>query len=109
MRVCLAKAPSLGTVGSAAWLTVTERDLRLIVVRSGRHTFYALSRICTHGAQVVSFVSKRRVIMCNNHNHSVFGLDGRVIKGPAPTPLASYPVHLRAGWLEIEISRGDGV
>ena len=47
-----------------------------------------------HGGQTVSYNRKRHLLQCNNFNHSNFGLDGSVIKGPAETSLKSYPVRL---------------
>jgi cytochrome b6-f complex iron-sulfur subunit len=101
--VDLAQAPSLAEVGDAAFLVNAERQLELILVRTAPDRFVALSRNCTHGGQVVSYARKRGVIICNNYNHSVFSLDGQVVKGPAGTPLKSYPVTLKDGRLQIAV------
>ncbi|HSW00887.1 MAG TPA: Rieske 2Fe-2S domain-containing protein [Sedimentisphaerales bacterium] len=92
LAIDLTKAVSLGDVGNAAWITHEGKGLKLIVVRSGKDEYCVLSRLCTHGGQTVSYNRKRRLLQCNNYNHSNFGLDGRVVKGPAPTPLKSYAV-----------------
>jgi len=92
LTIDLTKATSLGEVGGAAWITDEGKGLKLIVVRAGEDEYCVLSRLCTHGAQTVSYNPKRRLLQCNNFNHSNFGLDGSVVKGPAPTPLKSYPV-----------------
>ena len=90
----LGKAPSLGEVGNAAYITNEERSLKLILVRTGRREYFALSRLCTHGGQTISFNRKRGVLQCNNFNHSIFDLAGRIVKGPAEVPLKSYVVTL---------------
>jgi Rieske Fe-S protein len=92
VTIDLTKAASLGEVGNAAWITDESKGLKLIVVRSGKDEYHVLSRLCTHGGQTVSYNPKRRLLQCNNFNHSNFGLDGGVVKGPAETPLKSYPV-----------------
>lgn len=92
LTIDLAKAASLGEVGAAAWITDESRGLKLIIVRSGQDEYHVLARMCTHGGQTVSYNPKRRLLQCNNFNHSNFGLDGGVVKGPAETPLKSYPV-----------------
>jgi len=92
----LTKAHSLRDVGNAAWITDEGRSLKLIIIHAEKREYVVLSRLCTHGAQTVSYNRRRRLLQCNNFNHSNFSLDGQVVKGPAETPLKSYPV-LRAG------------
>jgi Rieske Fe-S protein len=88
----LQKAHSLRDVGHAAWITHEGKSLKLIIVHAGEKEYVVLSRLCTHGGQTVSYNRRRRLLQCNNFNHSHFGLDGQVVKGPAETPLKSYPV-----------------
>jgi nitrite reductase/ring-hydroxylating ferredoxin subunit len=109
LTVDLAQAPSLAEVGDAAFLVNAERQLELILVRAAPDRFVALSRNCTHGGQVVSYARKRGAIICNNYNHSVFDLDGQVVKGPAGTPLKSYPVTLKDGRLEIAVGGASAI
>lgn len=92
LTIDLTKAASLGEVGNAAWITDEGKGLKLIVVRAGKDEYRVLSRLCTHGGQTVSYNPKRRLLQCNNFNHSNFALDGSVVKGPAETPLKAYPV-----------------
>ncbi len=92
LTIDLKKARSLADVGNAAWITDEGRDLKFIIVRADKDEYRVLSRLCTHGGQTVSYNPKRRLLQCNNFNHSNFGLDGGVIKGPAETPLKTYPV-----------------
>lgn len=109
VHVDLRRATALGAIPSAALLVVPDREMHLIIVRRARRQFFALSRFCTHAGQVLSFLPKRGVLQCNNFNHSIFDLEGRVVKGPAERPLLSYPVDvsgstLRIGWRGQEIT-----
>jgi nitrite reductase/ring-hydroxylating ferredoxin subunit len=103
VRVDLTKASSLQGVPSAAYLVDPERELQMIIVHSGRKKFQAVSRLCTHAQQLLSFIPERQALMCNGFNHSLFYLDGRLAKGPAETPLQSYACVVRGGVLEITI------
>ncbi|HEY3284300.1 MAG TPA: Rieske 2Fe-2S domain-containing protein [Armatimonadota bacterium] len=103
ITVDLAKATSLKKVGSAAYLVDKSRGLELILVHSERNRYAALSRLCTHAERHISYIRTRRVLMCNNANHSVFGLDGAVVKGPAPKPLRCYAVKVSKSRLDISL------
>lgn len=103
VTVNLAQAPSLSEVGDAAFLVNPERQVELIVVHAAPDRYVALSRACTHGGQVLSYARKRGALVCNNYNHSIFDLEGKVVKGPAASPLTSYPVALKSGQLEISL------
>jgi len=94
LTIDLLKAPSLREVGSAAYVVNEARSLQLIVVHAEKRTYCVLSRLCTHGGQVISYNRERAMLQCNNFNHAIFLLDGRVWKGPAEKPLKSYPVVL---------------
>ncbi len=94
LTIDLLKAPSLREVGNAAYVVNEAKSLQFIVVHAEQHVYCVLSRLCTHGGQVVSYNRQRRMLQCNNFNHSLFDLDGRVWKGPADKPLRSYSVVL---------------
>lgn len=94
LTIDLLKAPSLRAVGGAAYFVHPDKSPQLIVVHAGKHRYCVLSRLCTHGGQVVAYNHRRGVLQCCNYNHSIFDLDGRVWKGPAERPLTSYPVVL---------------
>jgi Rieske Fe-S protein len=103
LTIDLLKAPSLREVGNAAYIVNKDRSLQLIVVHAEKHVYCVLSRLCTHGGQVVSYNRRRGMLQCNNFNHAIFDLDGRVWKGPAEKPLKSYPVVLVAEALVISV------
>jgi Rieske Fe-S protein len=90
LTIDLLKAPSLREVGNAAYIVNKDRSLQLIVVHAEKHVYCVLSRLCTHGGQVVSYNRRRGMLQCNNFNHAIFDLAGNVWKGPAERPLKAY-------------------
>jgi Rieske Fe-S protein len=99
----LDKAPSLAETGASATLIVPERNLDLIVVRPDRHRYCALSGLCTHFPRPLTYVPARRVLQCNNFNHSIFDLAGNVVKGPASRPIRAFPVTIERNALKISL------
>jgi Rieske Fe-S protein len=103
VTIDLRQAPSLREVGSAAYLVNEDKGLQLIIVHAAELQYCVLSHLCTHGGQVVSYNHMRGMLQCNNFNHSIFDLSGRVWKGPAEKPLRSYPVVLVQDALVVSI------
>jgi cytochrome b6-f complex iron-sulfur subunit len=66
-----------------------------IVIRVSDTEFHALSAVCTHLACIVEYSKERQRIECNCHNGR-FNLQGQVVGGPPPRPLATFTVHLVA-------------
>lgn len=99
----LAQAPSLAEVGSSVNIIEPKSSLDLIVVHAAKHRYCALAGLCTHWPRPLSYIPSRGVLQCNNFNHSIFDLEGRVVKGPAPKPIRKYAVRLTAGMLEVEL------
>jgi cytochrome b6-f complex iron-sulfur subunit len=67
----------------------------VIVVRLSETDFRAFSAVCTHLACIVEYSKSRQQIACNCHN-AQFNLQGQVVGGPPPKPLAPFGVHLVA-------------
>jgi nitrite reductase/ring-hydroxylating ferredoxin subunit len=103
LRIQLAKAETLKRAPCAACFISEDEATQLIIVRCARSKYYALSRLCTHARQVVSFVPERRLLMCNGFNHSQFYLDGTIAKGPAEAALQTYSCIAEGGVLEITL------
>ncbi len=79
----------------------------VIVVRMSESEFRAFSAVCTHLACIVEFSRGRQQITCNCHN-AQFNLQGQVVGGPPPRPLAPFAVHLvtpQAGAPRVIVSR----
>jgi cytochrome b6-f complex iron-sulfur subunit len=70
----------------------------VLVVRVSETEFRAFSAVCTHLACIVEYSRGRQQITCNCHN-AQFNLQGEVVGGPPPRPLAPFGVHVvaRAG------------
>ena len=65
---------------------------RVIVLKGEDQKLRALSAKCTHEGCTVQFVKADGIVWCACHNGK-FALDGRVISGPPPRPLAAYNVE----------------
>jgi Rieske Fe-S protein len=103
LTIDLAKAACLAEEGSAADVINKEKSIDLVVVHAGKEEYYVLSRLCTHAWRTLSYIRARRVLMCCNANHSIFDLQGQIVKGPAEKPLTSYPVQLKDGKLLVRL------
>ena len=81
----LSDHPELSKIGGAE--IIKNGDESIIVARTGADEFVALSAICTHRGCLVKYDGKQFICPCHD---SRFGLDGRVLKGPARTPLQAF-------------------
>jgi Rieske Fe-S protein len=101
ISIDLEKAAPLDKPGTAAAVVDADKGIQIIIVRTGKKEYVALHRLCTHGNQVVSYNDTRKILQCNSYNHSIFALNGEVVKGPAPRPLKAYPAKISRNTLEI--------
>jgi cytochrome b6-f complex iron-sulfur subunit len=85
----LADFPELTAVGGFVYVSPDTR--RIIVARVADDCYAALDQACTHAGATIRFSYGRFV--CPLHG-SAFARDGTVLGGPAPSPLATYPVGL---------------
>ncbi|MFI5198310.1 MAG: Rieske (2Fe-2S) protein [Thermoanaerobaculia bacterium] len=65
---------------------------RVLLFKYKEQKLKALSAKCTHEGCTVQLVPADGIIWCACHNGK-FSLDGRVISGPPPRPLASFTVE----------------
>lgn len=103
LTIDLALAPSLDTPGFAARIELPERSLDLLVIRTGDKEFKVCDGKCTHAGRPLSYVASRHLLQCNNFGHSLFDLQGKLVKGPAEKVLKSYAVALQSGRLVITL------
>lgn len=103
LTIDLARAPSLDAPDCAARIKLEDRALDILVVRTGDKEFKALEGRCTHAGRPLSYVVTRRLLQCNNFGHSLFDLQGAVVKGPAEKPLKSHAVGQQDGRLHITL------
>jgi cytochrome b6-f complex iron-sulfur subunit len=73
----------------------------LLLIRTPQE-FKAFSAICTHLGCVVDWDGRKREIVCPCHA-GIFDLEGRVVSGPPPRPLPSYPVKVMNGKVYLKL------
>ena len=70
-------------------LIVRSGPTRILVFEDGQQKLRALDARCTHEGCTVRYVPGESLIWCACHNGK-FDLDGRVLSGPPPRPLAQF-------------------
>jgi Rieske Fe-S protein len=79
-------------------LQVVTTDVGDVVLGRDDRGFYALQGYCTHQFFFLTtqpLSARPSALYCIRHG-STFGTNGEVLGGPAPTPLAHYPVDIDA-------------
>ena len=76
-------------LNSAKFFRFQDKPAVLVHLPDGKYE--ALSAKCTHLGCTVAFQRTEDNFYCNCHG-SAFGIDGRVLKGPAELPLSQYTV-----------------
>ncbi|NOZ25698.1 MAG: ubiquinol-cytochrome c reductase iron-sulfur subunit [Nitrospirae bacterium] len=64
----------------------------IIINRPGKG-YIALSKVCTHLGCLVEFNKEKGSLICPCHAGE-FNLDGKVLSGPPPKPLAEFPLRV---------------
>ena len=87
----------LASAGGAALVQTSTGNF--LVAQTAQNTFVALTAICTHQTcTITGFASQTYVCPCHG---STFDINGRVLGGPAPSPLRQFPAQLTNGVLTI--------
>jgi len=63
---------------------------KVIVIRTSDAAFSAYSARCTHKGGLVNYDTAKKLLVCPKHGSSFDGANGKVVDGPADTPLASH-------------------
>lgn len=71
------------------FVIVPAHGKRFLVFQDAAQKLRALDAKCTHEGCTVKYVPGESLVWCACHNGR-FDLDGRVISGPPPRPLAQY-------------------
>lgn len=72
----------------------------VIVARTSNGDFVAVSSSCTHQGATLTYENTNSRFHCPSH-FSNFGLDGKVINGPAATALKQYKTTLTGNSLRV--------
>ena len=96
--VKLAEHGELADIGGSVLIKGTERG-DILVVRSSKDTYTAMSNICPHKECKVK-VKSAELIQCPCHK-SAYSIEGKYQSGPAKKDLLAFPVALKDGVLTI--------
>jgi nitrite reductase/ring-hydroxylating ferredoxin subunit len=100
IKVCEEKSLKNGDM-----LDFDFNDKQLMVAKS-KNKIYALDRICTHAYADLStgFMNEdENTVTCPLHMSSFKFDDGAPQNMPAETPLKTYPVEIKDGWVNVMI------
>src|SRR5436305_1552790 len=93
-------AASSGSGGSGGTLLVQTSDVPVdggtVVTQPAAGTYKAFTAVCTHAGCTVGTVSDNK-IMCPCHGSVYSAMDGSVLAGPAPAPLAAKQISVSGG------------
>lgn len=76
---------------------------KIIVIRTGEATYAAFSAICTHKRGLLSYDAGKKVLECPKHGSKFDGSTGKVLGGPAESPVANYPATEASGSVTIKV------
>jgi thiosulfate dehydrogenase [quinone] large subunit len=86
-------------VGGTYTFTTAAQGIPAIAFRTKTGVF-AYSMICTHQGCTVSYVKSSKSLVCPCHAAKFDPLKkGRVISGPAESPLTSIKLAIKSGWV----------
>jgi Rieske Fe-S protein len=81
-------------VGGALAVTLPGSGTAALLVHPSAQTFVAFGRACTHAGCTVDIAPDQRTFRCPCHGAVYDARTGRVLAGPAPTPLPRIPVRV---------------
>ncbi len=81
-------------------LQVLHKGKPVLIVRDTSGALHAMSAICTHLGCLVKWSEQEEKVECPCHG-AQFGLDGKVLGGPAPDALAMIPVGVENGVIRL--------
>jgi nitrite reductase/ring-hydroxylating ferredoxin subunit len=88
VAVPLAKAPKLKAVGGS--MVTRIRGKELLLISDGENSAHACEAKCPHEFCDLNYAPDRQKIECPCHA-GLFDLSGKVLEGPPPRPLETYP------------------
>jgi cytochrome b6-f complex iron-sulfur subunit len=78
----------------------------VIVLNSQKGGLKAFSAVCTHLGCIVYWHEQRQVIQCPCHDGRFNPVNGQVLFGPPPTPLAEYRLQVEGGAVYVQSGGG---
>ncbi len=93
--------PELASLYGHAYLTLEGRPV--VIAQVEEDCFVALERPCSHEGVLIEYREERNGFVCPRHG-AIYAWDGRVLGGPAPTDLTSFPAGRRADAVWILVS-----
>ena len=91
LAVSLSEHPELREIGGSAYVSFNDRFVHILIVCIDEDHWVAVFKVCTHGTCNVEWDESIDAIVCPCHN-SIFGINGRVLQGPAVVDLKAYDV-----------------
>lgn len=91
LAIPLSKVPPLEKEGGAVALKLKGRTV--LFVRDGASSVRAVNPTCTHKQCTVEYRPAEKHFECPCH-HSRYSIEGKVLNGPAPKDLETYPAEL---------------
>jgi len=85
-------------IGGAHFFDYQGRPAVLLEPKPGE--FIALTAVCTHLGCIVKWQQDKQEFLCPCHGGR-FSTDGKVLGGPPPSPLKTYPVSLNGDQLVV--------
>jgi cytochrome b6-f complex iron-sulfur subunit len=89
-----AKYANLKTVGGVVQVS------GVYIICTAQSAYLALSSICTHAGCNVNYNSSGKDFVCPCHG-GVYDINGKVVSGPPPAPLAQYQVAVSGSTLSV--------
>ena len=72
---------------------IVYRQTPTIIINRPGKGYIAMSRVCTHLGCLLEYDREKKSLICPCHA-GVFDLEGRVVSGPPPEPLLTFPLRV---------------
>jgi len=103
VAIPLSKAPKLKKTGGS--MVTRIRGQELLVIRDGDGSVHAFEAKCPHEECDLNYAPERQAVECPCHD-AFFDLCGKVLQGPPPRPLVSYPAIVDGDRILLRIPEG---
>ena len=80
------------------------KKMKILVFRKVSSVYYAFENRCSHGGMPLKYIPEKQQIKCTSISQSVFNLEGKVIGGPAPSPIRKFEVAKNDNRLIVTLS-----